>query len=427
VALPAARALLLLFATSVSARAQVLEQYFPAVSLGDEAFRLDTVASRNRSEFDNGGIQVGSFVIRPNVEESFGYDDNILGSHERLASAEERTQFALSGATTWSRNGLSASITADDVRYLSQPAQSFTNWTANLGGSYDIGRGKATLAYSHMSLNLQPGEIDNLVAGVPVPFQVDDVHATYLADLGRITLEPELGFTRYHFARLAVDGIDVGAEAGDRSVVSGAATAAYEFDTARKILLSVRGSYSAFDNGFGQPLRNNTGLTALVGADYTANALIRYRVLVGYAERLYQNAAYRTITAPVAEGSLIWTPQRLTTVTLTGVREIQDSIDASVVGYTYTEADLVVDHELRRNLLLQLRSSAQLANYAQNAGPQTIYAFGGRVEWYLNRFARLTGDYSHSIGHNPDTGIPSDPAQGGYDRNVVLFSLRLQL
>jgi hypothetical protein len=417
----------LLVAVSGSVSAQVLDQYFPAVTLGDEAFRLDTVLSRNRSEFDNKGIQLGSVVIRPHLEESFGFDDNILSNRSRLSSEEVDTRAAIGAATDWSRNALFANITVDEVRYLAQPAQSYTDWTASIGGTYEIWRDKASLTYSHASLSLQPGAIDNLVAGVPVPYTVDDLHLGYLADFGRVSLQPEFGFTRYRFDAVVVNGVSAGSQSGDRDVGSGSVTAAYEFDTSRKIVLAFRSSYSAFVTGNGMPLRNNTGLTALAGIDYTANGLVRYRVLLGYAQRIYDSSAYRTITAPVAEGSVIWSPERVTTVTATVNRRIEDAIDASVVGYTYTQAELTVDHEMRRDLLLQFRTSAQIADYSQNAGTQTIYTVGGRIEWYLNRVARLTGDYTFSVGRNPDTDTGNTALVGGYTRNVFMLGVRLQL
>jgi len=420
-------ALVLVAALSCGASAQVLDEYFPVVSWDDEAFQLDTVQSHNLSEFDNKGIQLGSFVIRPSLEESFGLDDNILGSPIRLASPEVRTQVAINAATDWDSNGLFANLTANDVRYLTQPQQSYTDWTASVGGSYDIGRDKATLVYSHLSLNLPPSEIDNEVAGVPIPYDVDDVHASYLADLGRFSLKPELGFTSYRFDTVVVNGLNAGSQYGDRDVFSGGLTAAYEFDTGRRFVVALRGSYSAFETTNGQPLRNNTGLTALTGLDYTANALVRYRILVGVAQRIYDSSAYQTITAPVVEGSVIWTPQRVTTVTGTVIRRIEDAIDASSVGYTYTQADLVVDHEVRRDLLLQGRMGAQIADYSQNGGTQTIYTFGGRVEWYLNRVAKLTCDYSFSVGRNQDPAAENTIEQGAYNRNVIMVGVRLQL
>ena len=415
------------------ARAQALDGYLPEASLGNEAFRLDTVQSRNRSDFDDKGITLGSITVRPVIEELLGYNDNILGSTQRLASPEVETKVSVAASTDWARNGLSASLSTDDVRYLDKPLQSFTNWEGTLAGMLDLGRDKLTMSYKHQSLNLGPSEIDNLIAGVPIPFTVDDVHATYLTDLNRFTITSELAFTHYQFDDVVVGGVTDLSRAGDRNVYSGSVTGAYEFDSSRKLVAILRSSYSDFTaltgtaGGVGITPRNNVALTALAGVDYTANGLFRYRLLAGYAARFYANSAQSSIMSPVIEASVIWTPERVTTVTATVSRRIEDAIDASIIGYTYTQGSFIVDHEIRRDLLLQGRASGQLADYAQSGGTQTIYSVGAGLQYFLNRNARLTANYDVSLGHDPSSNTGNTPLRGSYQRDLVLIGLRLQL
>ena len=403
------------------------------MSLGDEAFRLDTVRYRNRSDFDDKGITLGSVTVRPTLEELFGYNDNILGTSQRSASPEVETKVSVAASTNWSRNGLSATLSTDNVRYLDQPSQSFTNWEGMLAGVLDIGRDKLTLSYKHQSSNLGPSEIDNLIAGVPIPFTVDDVHVTYLADLNRFTVTTEFGFTHYQFDDVVVGGVTDSSQAGNRNVYSGIVTGAYEFDSSRKLVAVLRSSYSDFTaltgatGGISITPRNNVALTALTGVDYTANGLFRYRLLAGYAARFYTNSVRGSIMSPVVEGSVIWTPERVTTVTATVSRRIEDAIDASIIGYTYTQGSLIVDHEIRRDLLLQGRASDQLAEYAQNGGSQTIYSIGAGLEYFLNRNARLTANYDLSLGRNPGSITDNTALRGSYKRDLVLVGLRLQL
>ena len=68
------------------------------------------------------------------------------------------------------------------------------------------------------------------------------------------------------------------------------------------------------------------------------------------------------------------------TVAATLSRRIQDEIDATVVGYTYTKAELVLDHEARRDVVVQVRGQVLVGNYVQNIGPRTIYTVTGWVE-----------------------------------------------
>ena len=109
---------LVLLAANRRAAAQVLDQFLPAVSLGDAADTFDTVRSHSRVEFDNRNIQFPGLVIRPNIEESAGFDDNILVSRQQLSSAELRTQATVSAVIDLRRESLAATFITSDVHYL---------------------------------------------------------------------------------------------------------------------------------------------------------------------------------------------------------------------------------------------------------------------------------------------------------------------
>ena len=58
----------------------------------------------------------------------------------------------------------------------------------------------------------------------------------------------------------------------------------------------------------------------------------------------------------------------MTTVTATLTRSIEDAAQEGIVGYTYTRARLVLDHEYLRNVLLQASASVQPLITCRQAG-----------------------------------------------------------
>ena len=93
-----------------------------------------TVASRVRPDFDPPGVRVGSFLLRPQWAEGLGYDDNVFGSSGGgRGSWLVGTHPSLLIGSDWSRNSLGGYVGVDDLRYLDQPRQSQTNWTAVAG------------------------------------------------------------------------------------------------------------------------------------------------------------------------------------------------------------------------------------------------------------------------------------------------------
>jgi hypothetical protein len=181
----------------------------------------------------------------------------------------------------------------------------------------------------------------------------------------------------------------------------------------------------------GKPTNSSKSFLALGGIDYQASGIWRYRLLVGIETRTFDSSRFSTHTAPIVEGSVIWTPTGLTTVTGLVSRTIEDPASAGTGSYTYTRAGLVVDHEYLRNVLLQGRIGFEAAEYLNGGGTQTNITVGAGVKWLLNRNVRLSLDYLYTSQQGTATGVAGTPAfgtfQGSFVRNVALLTLRLAL
>ena len=117
--------------------AELLSNYFPAGVPGYGTAPGVTVASRARPDFDPPGVRVGSFLLRPEWGEGFGYDNNVFGSNNtRRGSWLVGSRPSLLVASDWSRNSVGGYLGMDDLRYLDLSRQSRTDWTASLGGRW---------------------------------------------------------------------------------------------------------------------------------------------------------------------------------------------------------------------------------------------------------------------------------------------------
>jgi hypothetical protein len=118
---------------------------------------------------------------------------------------------------------------------------------------------------------------------------------------------------------------------------------------------------------------------------------------------------------------------------------VQDPIESGSSGYTYTSAQLQVDHELRRNILLQGLAGFTNASYFQQGGNQNEFSVGANATWLINRNMRLTGSYQYNklTGGGSSTAISSAAAinaaingnvqnsliTGAFSQNIVLLTL----
>ena len=147
------------------------------------------------------------------------------------------------------------------------------------------------------------------------------------------------------------------------------------------------------------------------------------RLLAGAEHRAF--AAFAARTAAIAEAELAWMPTGMTTVTLSVNRSIEEAAQEGVAGFTATSARLTLDHELRRDLLVQAAVRLQHAEFPQAGTQQNSYAIGAGMTWFANRHVRLSATYDLTAqegGH-----VATLPLSGGYTRNQAMLTLRLGL
>ena len=422
---------IMLGSLSLPASAQILDQFIDPNVYGVANEPGVTVASRGRPELDPAGVRVGNVVVRPQLNESVGYESNVLGTRRARGSPMVQTTAAISAASDWSRNSAQAEITVDDVRYPSLPRQSFTNWTATLGGTYEIGRDVLTVQYQHLSLNQTTRGLDVPFLERPIGFDVDTLTARYRVNLNRVSVTPGVTVANYDYSNGVANGLPYLQGYRDRVVVTPSVAAGYEFSPRRSVVLVVRDAIASYTNSQAGLVRRDYHDPALLGGiDYDLTGLLRVRLLAGYEARVFSSAAYRTIQSPIVEASAIWNPTALTTLTGTVARRIQDTADDSTAAFTQTSVSLRVDHELRRNLLLRGSGAVYFGEYDRGVGNQTLYTAGASATYFLNRNARLSAAYdfqARSSGSGAALGLTGQSFGSSYTDHRVLLTLRLAL
>lgn len=406
-----------------SVRAELLSTYFPTGVPGYGTAPGVTVATRERPDFDAPGVRADSFLLHPQLEEGFGYDSNLFGSGAQGSWLVD-THPSLLINSDWSRDSLGGYFGADNLRYLDQPRQSYTNWTASLGGSLSIGRDQLTIAVAHFGLNEPRTDIDALPSDTPIAYQVNDVRIGYTISLGRLSIVPSLAFTAYRYQSTTIMGEPESQAYRNRDVIEGAVTTRYELSPHRDLLLVTRAlGVNYVTPQAGQPTRNSNGYQVLVGFGNDADAVWQYHVLLGWEMRAFHAAQYGTQQAPIAEADVIWNPSGMTTVTASVIRSIEDAAQEGIAGYTYSKARVVVDHEYRRDLLLQAYASVQHADYLPSGGFANAVSLGGGATWLINRHLRLSATYDFTDQHG--TASSTLQTTGNYTRSIGLLTLRV--
>jgi hypothetical protein len=376
-------------------RAQVaIDQY---INPNIPGFNVDpgvTVASRLRPDYDYRDVRVGALLIHPEVTESDGYETNVTGTASARGSALILTSASLQATANPSVGSFGAQLTVDDFRYTDVSNQSYTNWSATVGGSYNIGRDQLDVGYTHLNLNQTPRDLNVPQLGSTLAFRVDDARVNYRANFARTFIVPGVDVSLYSFDNGFAAGVPYLQSYRDRVVVAPSVQVGYELAPRRSVVFVVRDANASYSNQLsGQPSRNFNDVSVLAGVNYDVDGVIRLRLLGGYEVRTFTSAQLTTIQSPIVEASLTWTPTGLTTVTGSAARYIEDSASENLVGYTETALKLNVDHEYLRNVLFTVRGAFYRDDYQQNGGHQSLYNAGFDATWLLNRTMRLGATY----------------------------------
>jgi hypothetical protein len=415
------------------AHGQYIETYLPAGVPGLDRQQGVTVLSRLRPLYQEPGVRLGSFLVHGGLDERLGYNSNITATTPTARSPFAETTGSISATSDWSRNRLGFSANLDNYTYFDAPAQNYTNYNVSLGGGYTILRHDLNVGYSHQRAHELGTDIGAVASSTPVTYDLDIVRSDYTIESGRFQFTPNVDIRHYSFGNAVVNGQPVSQQYRDRDVLSGGITTRYALSEERGIVVVLQGSRSHFLRPqAGMPSANSKSVLLLTGLDYQAAGPWRYRLLAGAEVREFAAAQYGTRAAPVFEGSVIYTPTGLTTITGSVRREIEDPQSEATSGYLYTTAAFVVDHEYRRNILLQARGTVQRVDYFQSSAASTAYSFGGSVNWLVNRHLRISAsyDFTRQISSGTQNAAALQPGartSPSYTRNVFLLGAHFRL
>jgi hypothetical protein len=411
-----------------SARANLIEAFFPSDIPGYQPDFSASVANRMEQQNLSDGIELGDFVIRPNLNENAGYDSNALGKASS-GSAEINTNATLQVNSDWTRDALNVSLNVDNQRFLDVPAASLTNWSLGAGGSVNLGDDTATIGYSHLALNLAATSLGAFGVAAPVPYTVDDLRAVYLKLFGQFSLTQKLEIENYQFGQSG--GPDpLSYKTLSHRVELAGLTARFEGAPGDAVVLILQPSFAQFSQ---DPASNYTDIAGFAGVDAQGERIIAYRALFGFEHRSFSDHLTRSVTTPTFQIEAIWTPTGIDTLTVTAEHELDDPTAPFARDDDVLDGRVELDHELRQNVFLVgyaagSRSNARLSIAGAGGVRQSQLTAGASAIWNLTRNVSLTTSYSYALNETSgstaaETSIVS--TANNFSSNSILIGLRL--
>ena len=335
----------------------------PSLPLEYDRGQNTGVLDRPRPEYEAAGIRLGGFRLRPRVEASVGFTDNVYQTAPR--TADEFAIFAPSARleSTWSRNALSLDAGANLWRYARQVRRDADDWHVGASGRYDIGGTGSIAASAHTEHATEPATSAAYptAAAQSSQYQVITAHLAPSYSFGRVKLQAAYDFNTISFDRYTTFAGTV-VDQGNRDATTQGGTARGEYAITPDTSVFLQGNFDRVY--YARPLlpgvanRNSNTWRVLGGVSFDIATKLRGSVGLGYMARNYDDALlYLPVAGFTAEMRADYFLDSLTTVTLTGRRIIEDSPYVNTSGFVSSSVALRVDHELLRNLLLNLQGA----------------------------------------------------------------------
>ncbi|NLR99622.1 outer membrane beta-barrel protein [Rhizobium sp. P38BS-XIX] len=352
---------------------------------------------------DAQGIPLGTFTLRPSVNQSINIERDRTGSVEDNRSFLQ-TDFRSTLTSDWDRHALT--ITGEGV------------WQRNISGT---GEEKPTINLNaDLRLDLPANTTAHVLAGYQF-YREDTSDPNAIAGASKqsavnqfttgLSLERDFGVLRgstavaltrtvYSDAVLS-DGTQVTLSDRDQTAGTWRGRIGYELSPAIIPFVEVDLGRAVYDetrdsNGYA---RSNQSYGGKGGIELDLGEKLKGEIGLGYQHTEFDDARLGSIDSPTIDGNLAWSPQRGTDVSIGLSTTVQPSTTPGLSGYSAYQLTSTISHQLRDDLTAKFTGGTIWRDYPSNssASDETEYDAALGLIWGVNRYVDLTGNVGYQL------------------------------
>jgi hypothetical protein len=358
-----------------------------------------SVRQRPRAEYEALGVHVGGFMLFPRLLGTAEYDSNIYAlPTNKIDDVIYRIQPELALNSNWSRHALNLYARSTLNRYNDYSSEDSDEWQAGVNGRLDIQRDTTLSGGAEAARLTEPRTSTSTQADsvVPIQYDLDHFNAVFVKEFNRVRFTGRVDYNiyDYHDGR-AANGASVEQDDRDRDEVVGSVRGDYAISPDTAVFVQAALNKHSYGHNLPGLNRDSDGVEVLAGANFELSNLIRGDIGVGYYNQSYDDPAFKDIKGLGVRGQLEWFPTQLTTVSVTGSRQVLDSGLVGTAGYISTNVAGQIDHELLRNVILTGQISYGDDAYRGLDRTDKHFRVGVSGTYLLNRDIGLTLGYSY--------------------------------
>jgi len=327
---------------------------FPGVAFAQErGSKLEAEAERPPA-LEPVGARIGVFRAFVGGDVAAVYDDNIFAQDVgKVSDTYLKISPKLRLVSDTSRYKFNFSAGLDRYEYSDESSENRTDWNVSSDIVAELLRDTSvTFNVGYRRTHEERGAPDSPVtARSPVRYSSFTAGGGLSREVGRLQLRTIVDYERldYRDGRLG-NGAPINNDDRDRQYVAGGGEISYEFSPGYRVYgraLFDRVAYKdPFDDaGFN---RDAKGYRLTGGVKFDLTNVIEGSLFAGYMRRNYKDPRFASYGGEAYGASIRWKPSRLTTVSISANRAVQETTQVGYRGYISTNFGVRVEHDLTR-------------------------------------------------------------------------------
>ncbi|WP_256751476.1 outer membrane beta-barrel protein [Mesorhizobium sp. Mes31] len=341
------------------------------------------------------GIKWGSFVIRPTIEQGLTATSNGDSSNAGKSALLSETALRFSAASDWREN----SATIDGYGLFRETVSGYPvhNAQGRIEGQLNVDLDNELRAIAKLGYEAVPESASSpdAIAGV----SSQPLRQTVNGSLG---IEKDVGKMRYALtgavqhdfygdAKLS-DGTSLSQKDRDSTLYTATLRTGYEISPAitpfTEIEVGRRAYNLRFDtDGFE---RSSTRLGARAGLQLDMGEKLSGEFSAGWLREAIDDDRLEAISGATMNADLKWSPERGTTIGLTGKTTVEGTTTAGQSGDILYSGRLTGERQIRANLTGNAALGLDWRDYIGIDGHDMTLSAEAGLTWWLNRYAGLT-------------------------------------
>ena len=398
------------------------------LSLDEGAARAAAIEGLNaepeEAPFEAPGIRMGSFILRPSVEQGLTATSNADSSTTGGSAVLSETTLRLNVASDWASNSLT--VDAYGVYRKTLSGDEVEDAASGIDAALELDLGNDYRATARLGYSMAPESAASPV--VIVGAASEPLRQTVT---GSLALEKDVGKARFRITGGIEDDSygDADLEGGgtlsqkdrDATLYTLALRAGYEISPALTPFVETEIGRNLYDLEVDSAgyARSSDQYAVRGGLAFDLGEKLSGEVSAGWVSEDFDDPRLRTISTPSFGGDLAWSPMRGTMVGLSGLTTLEGTTTPGESGSVLYSGALSVEREMRANLTGTAILGAGWRNYSGSDGRDLIFNAEAGLTWWLNRYAGVTTRVRHER-------VESNLGDRDSETNSVFLGLKVQ-